>query len=125
MIDHPKVISIALPDHKQIPFAGKSSVKIINKILSENFKGTVKDNQLVDIVHPLWVLQKLGEGHYKIIHNLGLTNISLSISLLEQPGSFELKEHSPTCFQVVTMLDKTSKDLDFMFSITRVISPQA
>lgn len=120
-MEHPKVISTELPDNKVTPFAGKKSVQIINKILDENFKGTVRDNTLIESTSPLWKLEKLGDGLYKVIHNIGYASLTLSVTLLEQPGSFEIKEHSPVSFTLQTVLDGVPTDLDFMFSITRVI----
>ena len=122
-MDHPKILSTTLPNNKVTPFGGKKSSEVINKILNQNFKGTVKNNSLIESTSPLFVIEKLNIGLYKIIHNIGYENLTLSIALLAQPGSFEIKEHSPVSFTIQTVLDKVNKDLDFMFSITRVISP--
>lgn len=124
-MEHPKLLSIVLPNNKQMPFSGEKSEKIVNLVQEANFKGTVKNNELSSLENPLWKLEKDKAGHYKITHMLGYHDTSLSISLLTQPGSFNIIEHGPICFQIETVLDGESKDLDFIFTITRAISPQA
>jgi hypothetical protein len=121
-MEHPLLIVTEFPDNKKTAFAGKKSPEIIAQVLESNFKGTVIDNNLIESTSPIYKLEKSNIGLYKVIHNIGYTNTSLSVSLLVQPGSFEIKEHSPVSFTLQTTLDGKPKDLDFMFTISRVIS---
>lgn len=122
-MDHPKVISMNVSDKSiLLTDKSKSSVKIINKLLNENFKGTVIDNVFVLKPSEHWILEKLSTGVYKITHNIGYLNTSLSVSLLFSPGSFEIKEHSPVYFIIQTTLNQKPKDFDFMFTLSRVVA---
>ena len=121
--NHPKLLAIVLPDNKRVPFSGAASKAIVSKIVANNFMGTVENNSLTLAPNPGFTLEHKGEGLYKVTHNIGWEDTCLSISLLVQPGSFEIKEHGPVSFTIQTMLDRKPKDMGFMFAITRVISP--
>lgn len=65
-------------------------------------------------------VRKEGVGNYVIIHNLNDVQYSLSVSLLSQPGTFEVSEQSDVSFRLKTYLDKEPTDFNFRFSICRL-----
>lgn len=60
-------------------------------------------------------------GVYKITHNLGYTNTSISVSIMEPPGSLLLKEHHPNYFIVEAYLDAQLTDMDWCFTLMRTL----
>ena len=118
----PHLITVELPENKKVvPFAGVLPPVLVKKVEELAFRGVTHRDGTWRINPNEWKIEKLGIGEYKIIHNLGYENLSLSISLLVQPGSFLVKEHTPTYFVVETVLDTIPTDLDFSFTLARVI----
>ena len=126
VMSFPKLIVVELPKEKKVtPFAGLIPEKTIQKVLELNHNGVVHREKDFRINPGEWKTEKLGVGVYKIVHNLGYDNLCLSISLLVQPGSFKITENTPTYFAVETSLDQVPTDLDFSFSLAKVISEPA
>lgn len=123
-IDFPKSISVNLPVDKMVtPFAAKIPENTLNGILNLSFKGLVNADGTFNQKPGIgWVSQKTGTGTYKIIHNVGKLNTTLSVFLLAQPGSFQVQEHHKDYFVVATLLDKQATDLPVGFVLSPVIS---
>lgn len=123
--DFPKIILVELPKDKLVtPFGKKITPKTLQTILDNTMRGIVnKDGTWRQKPDETWKISREGEGLYMVVHTLGYKNTSLSISLLEQPGSFKVIEHSPTLFVVETTLNQKRKDFDFSFSLIRAIEP--
>lgn len=127
--EFPHVISI-----EQLKDNGRSNLatnkKLVEKILSEAYRGVVtkegewaKDTRNNVLSPGPWQAEKQETGKYKIVHSLGHKNTSLSVSLLQSPGSFKIMEHHPMYFTLETYLDSKLTDMPFMFTLIRVISP--
>lgn len=63
-------------------------------------------------------VRKEGMGDYVIVHNLNRLDYSLSVSLLTQPGSFEISEQREVSFRLKTTLNKEPFDSAFRFAIS-------
>lgn len=119
----PHVITVELPKDKKVaPFAGLIPQKVVQGAIELNYKGVTHRDGSWRIDPGGWKIEKLNIGEYKITHSLGYDNTSLSVSLLVQPGSFTVKEHTPMYFVVETTLDQKPTDLDFSFTLSKVIS---
>ena len=122
LMNFSNVITVELPkDQKVTPFVNVDP-RVIQQVLDLSFRGVTHRDGSWRINPQDWKIEKPSIGVYKITHNLGYDNCSLSVSLLVSPGSFTIKEHTPTYFIVETLLDKIPTDLDFSFSLSRVIS---
>lgn len=125
-MNFPDVITVELPKDKLVaPFAGLIDQKIIKEVLSLTYRGVTHRDGSWRINPGEWKVEKLGIGKYKVTHNLGYTNTSLGISLLVQPGTFKVIEHGLISFTIETLLDRVPTDLDFSFTLTRVIAQSA
>lgn len=115
-LNFPKVITVELEDNSlNSPII---SAPIALKILNETFKGVVsKDAKWLVPNNYSWMLEKLEDNLIKVTHNLGYANTSLSVSILTSPGSFSIKEHTPSYFVINT-------NVDFAFSLVKVVSPE-
>ena len=126
MMSFPSVITVELPENKKVsPFAGPLPPTLVKKVVELAYRGVTHRDGSWRVNPAEWKIHKIEVGNYKIIHNLGYDNTSLSVSLLVQPGSFRVLEHTPTYFTVETTLDRVPTDLDFSFSLTKVISQPA
>lgn len=128
--EYPHVISVeALTNKGAINL--KLQQELTNQILREAYKGVVtkegqwardKFNNILS-PGPDWKIEKQDIGKYKISHSIGYKNTSLSVSLLQSPGSFNILEHHPEYFVIESTLDKIPTDMPFAFSLIKVISP--
>ena len=85
------------------------------------FNGAVDSNgKFISSPGSGWVANRIGEGEYAITHPLGTPDCSLSLSLINQPGSYKLVSMDHTMFVINTTLDGLPKDSSFIFSMTRV-----
>lgn len=124
VLEYPKVISMEYSESDlHPPFARSISPQQTQELLNSSHRGvTHRDGKWRIQPSPDWKIEKQAVGLYRIDHDLEEPNTSLSVSLLVQPGSFEIKVHSPYYFVVQTTLDGQPKDLDFSFSLFKVIS---
>lgn len=119
----PNVLSV---EHKSLPDK-KSSVSVpqiaqISKaIFNIALKGVVSKEGKWLIDPGGFVIEHKDLGEYKIIHNLGYTNVSLSPSILEGPGTLVIKEHHPMYFVIEISLDKQPIDKDWCFTLMRTL----
>ena len=123
LMSFPNLITVELPKDRLVtPFAGLIPQQIVKEVLDLTYRGVTHRDGSWRINPAEWKINKLGVGEYQIIHMLGYDNTSLSVSLLVQPGSFRIVEHGLLSFTVETLLDKVPTDLDFSFTLARVIS---
>jgi len=109
----------------------QTNAELVKKITSEAFQGVVdKDGKwgvttTGQVLSPGggWAISKLDVGLYKVTHAQGYYNISLSVSVLQSPGSIETKENHPEYFVIQTSINGTPYDMPFAFTLIRVISP--
>jgi len=107
-----------------------TNVPLVRQALNLSYNGVVteKGEWAVDtkgkILFPgAWKVTKY-KNTYKVEHNLGYTDTSLSVSLLQSPGSFKILEHHPRYFVIETILNGKLTDMAFMFTLNRIISPR-
>lgn len=115
----PHVISF---EHKEIKKEVKTPIQeIAAAVHTIAMKGLVsKDGKL--LIDPGgMVVEHPSVGVYKVIHNLGYTNTSINVSIMEAPGSLLLKEHHPSYFVVEAYLDGALTDMDWCFTLMRTI----
>lgn len=97
--------------------------ELVKQITDQAARGVVtKEGTWAQSPGP-WEIQKIDQGSYKIIHNWGYFNISLSVTLIQSPGSIKVIENHPTYFVVETYLDAKLTDMPFAFTLIKVISP--
>jgi len=109
----------------------RANPELVKKVQSEAFQGVVDKNgewgvtTQGQILSPGggWAISKLGIGVYKVTHVQGYYNISLSVSILQSPGTVEVLENHPDYFTVKTSIEGTPYDMPFAFTLIRVISP--
>lgn len=126
-ITFPKVIAVELPEsHLVDPFSGHINPATLDQFLKSNYYGVVSAKGKWKIEAAAgWTVERPEVGTYKVTHSLGYSNLSLHVSLLEQPGSMSVVFHTPTFFMVETHRDREPTNLDWMFSLTRVVSQPA
>lgn len=128
-VEFPKSISVELPTDRLVtPFSGDLPADKIQVFLESSYRGAINKNGTWYIEPAAgWKVDLVGLGGatYKVLHNLGWTNLSLSVSLTEAPGSFNIISHSPTEFIVETVEDGIPTPRDWVFTLTRVISQPA
>lgn len=127
--DIPHVMSIEKLSEKGA-YNLKNVHTLVKEILNRAFNGAVtkegiwaKTSDGRELSPGPWAIQKLGIGAYKLVHNIGYTNTSVNVSILQSPGSIKVLEHHPAYFVVETSIDGTLTDMPFVFSLIRVISP--
>ena len=122
-INFPQVIAMHVQKPKEnqtiLPF-GTPNQDVIDTIVNAALKGVVKKDGSWHI-NPGFIIEKPQIGVYKIYHNLGYKNTSLSVTILVSPGTINVLEHAPTYFIVETSIDKVPTDLDFAFTLIKVI----
>lgn len=122
---YPEIVASHLPKDKKVEPFGKITKEKTKTILSQNYRGvTHKDGGFRVNPGGLFKNEKLSTGVYKVLHQIGYLNISLSVSLLVQPGSFQIKENSPDYFVVETYQDGKLEDLDFTFTLAKILDSQ-
>lgn len=116
-VEFPHIISAELPKGKKLSVLPE----VAKKLHQISMKGHVSaDGKWVTDPGGFFIVKEK-IGVYKIIHNLGYANTSLSVSLVTPPGTLVVKEHSPTQFVVECSLDKKSTDMEWVFTLLRVI----
>lgn len=100
-----------------------SNEKLVKQITDQAARGVVNKNGTWAQSPGPWTIQKLYEGNYKIIHNWGYFNISLSVTLIQPIGTFKIIENHPFYFIVNTYLNNKLTDMPFAFTLIKVISP--
>lgn len=65
-------------------------------------------------------VRREGVGDYVVVHNLNDVHYSLNVSLLSQPGSFEISDQNEVSFRLKTYLDRIPTDFEFRFNICMV-----
>lgn len=116
----PNVVSF---EHKPITDK-KPSVSVPNiakAVFNIALKGVVSKEGKWLIDPGGFVIEHKNPGVYKIIHNLGYTNVSLSPSILEGPGTLIVKEHHPKYFVIELSLDGQPIDKDWCFTLMRTL----
>lgn len=116
----PHVVSF---EHKQ-PTDKKPSVsvpQVVKAVHTIALKGVVSKEGKWLVDPGGFVIEHKNPGEYKIIHNLGYTNVSLSPSILEGPGTLVIKEHHPKHFVINLSLDGQPIDKDWCFTLMRTL----
>lgn len=103
---------------KQINISVPEIAKFVHEI---SLKGVISKEGKFLMDPGGMVIEHPSEGVYKIIHNLGYTNTSLSLSILEAPGGVQLKEHHPMYFIVEAQEDGKPKDKDWCFTLMKTL----
>jgi hypothetical protein len=70
-----------------------------------------------------WPIEKLSIGKYRVTHNWGYFNLSLSVQIAMSRGTVKILENAPLYFVVETYVDGALTDAPFVFTLTKVISP--
>jgi len=111
--------------HKELP-------GLLQKAVSESFQGVVdasgmwgKNINGGELSPGPWTIFKQDVGVYKVIHNQGYMNISLSVSPIVNPCTIQVSENSPNYFVVNTSVEGKPVDLPFAFTMIKVVSPLA
>lgn len=101
-----------------------SNPKLAAQVASLASTGEVhKDGKWVKSPSGEWPIQKLSIGKYKITHNWGYYNTSLSVQIGMSRGTVKMIENAPSYFVVETYVDSVLTDAPFVFTLTKVISP--
>lgn len=119
IIDLPRVISVEHPKNKT-PFVGVSP-KVAEEIHNFALRGVVTKEGKFYIDPGIMTIEKTQPGLYKIIHNLGYTNTSINVSIIDPPGGARIVEHHPMYFIVETSQDGEPIDKDWMFSLIKTL----
>lgn len=114
----PHVISF---EHKPKKEVSISVPQVVSAVYDIAFKGLVSKEGKLLIDPGGMVIEHPSVGVYKITHNLGYTNTSINISIMEPPGSLLLKEHHPNYFAVEAYLDGVLTDMAWCFTLMRTI----
>jgi len=118
----PKVVGMEVTQHS----APTPDATAVTDALNAAYRGAVShDGKWTLEAAAGWTVSRIATGHYKVVHNLGNTQLLLHISLLVQPGSFHVTSHTPVDFEVQTTLNSIPTDFDWMFSIAKVVAPVA
>ena len=101
-----------------------SNPKLVKQVLNHAVKGAINHEGKWD-QNPggPWPIEKLRTGTYKVSHNWGYYNLSLSVSMVDA-GSVKIVECASTYFIVETYTNGRLTDAPFMFTLTKVISPR-
>lgn len=121
-MEFPHVIVVEnLEDKGRINLA--TNKELVKNIEQQAARGVVTKEGTWAISPGPWEVQKLSQGSYKVTHNWGYFNVSLSLTLLQQPGTIKATENHPTYFTVETYLEGELTDMPFAFTLVKVISP--
>lgn len=117
MVDFPNVFVKEIKDKNRT----NTDKAEAHKALSQAYKGVCdKDGNLK--VNPGFIIQKLDVGKYKITHNIGYEHLSLSVSLLEGPGTAQASTHDSKYFIVETSENGKPTDKGFSFTLIKAVS---
>lgn len=115
----PQVISV---EHKKTDKVPSVSVpQVVNALHQIALKGVVAKEGKFLIDPGGFVIEHKNPGEYKIIHNLGYTNVSLSPSIVEGPGTLVIKEHHPMYFVVEISIGQIPTNKDWCFTLMKTI----
>ena len=98
--------------------------KLVAQLTNASSAGEVHKDGKVWTKNPggEWPIEKLETGTYKVTHNWGYFNTSLSVQIGLSRGTAKVVENSPTYFVVETYVDGFLTDAPFAFTLTKVIS---
>lgn len=123
MQEAPKILLVELPADRLItPFAGVISPALMQQYMQTCYVGAVFANGTWEQEAAAgWTVAKTGVGVYTVTHQLGYSNLSLSVSA--DNAMIAVISHSPTAFSVQLSKNGSSADMDWVFTVARVISP--
>jgi hypothetical protein len=114
----PHVISFEHKPKKEVSVSVPQVAEFVHSIA---LKGVISKEGKFLLDPGGMVIEHHSEGVYKITHNLGYANTSLSVSILEPPGGVVVKSHHPMYFEVEVQEDAKPKDKDWCFTLMRTI----
>lgn len=82
------------------------------------FRGECTKNGAIKVAPTIQsFVRKEAVGVYVVYHNLNKLNYSVSVSLANQPGSFNISDQNKVSFKLETFLDRVPTDFDFSYSL--------